>query len=308
MCVSKKKYKIDCSECEYNFANSETVKDAAQVVLSKSLYHGTYQHYTTIDKVVAKIKTKRWYLTRLDSLSINDFHEAYKYSSREEARRTYIASFGHFGGESAAMWSLYGKNSPFACRVSLSKSVMAGWMNSIEGLNFGRRGESILVNLDPRTATGNKPVAVKEVCFRDVMYASVGMEDGRDDERANALSWDFVVCRKIDKEEVREEVLRGLYAGWIKDSEWRYEQESRLCIRLSKPIQDKAISIRIPDDVIRGMKFTLSPWSEKTSQACAENMIYGALQNGAFDDDNDTRKAKQQLFCSSTLHGALNFK
>ena len=163
------------------------------------------------------------------------------------------------------------------------------------------------MSLDAKTASGNKPVSVQSACFRDVMYASVSNDKEHDGDRANALSWDHVVCKKIEKEEVQEEVCGGEYSGWIKDSEWSYEQESRLCIRLSKPIHDKAISIRIPSDVIRHMKFTLSPWSDKTSSDCARRMIADALENTFRDDESNVRKTNH-LIRSSTLHGALNFK
>lgn len=128
---------------------------------------GMYQHYTTLSRVLEKIITKRWYLTRGDSLKLNDFKEPKKYGCDNGAlmRRTYIACFGNGAGENVAMWGLYAHKDPLAIRVSIPRRTINQWMSAL------------MDGTDPAAQSKHrhdiKPEKLESSIFRDMIYVAV---------------------------------------------------------------------------------------------------------------------------------------
>ena len=305
-----KDYSIPCSKEEYEFANAKTFAKAAHVVLGDILHKHTYQHYCQIDKILMKILQRRWYLSKWSSSRLNDLQEPQKFAGRAKfLNRTYIMSFGHSRSESAAMWGLYGKSNPFALRVTIPGDVLEDWMRRIEIRTCPedkKKRSCALKEMDARGGKDNPLVKrnIQSAIFRDMLYASVADEDKRDEydiKRGNRVSWRRVFYNLEDG----DDVLDGLYAGFLKDAEWSYEMESRLCLCLKKEIEDDCISIAVPKSVIAEMRFTFSPWLKLSDETHVRQVLEAALKGAGVDLD---AKPKFKRFRRSVLQGALNFK
>jgi len=82
-----------------------------------------YQHYTTLSRLQAKLEGL-WYLSRGDSTRLNDAQECKKFGSPDVLSHVWESCFSAATAESAAMWAMYCKNSPFAVRITIPNSVM----------------------------------------------------------------------------------------------------------------------------------------------------------------------------------------
>lgn len=312
---TQKGYSIPCSKEEFNFANAKSFAAAANIVLDGMLHKRAYQHYCQLDSILTKILQRRWYLAKCSSSRLNDLQEPQKFAGKTRfLNRTYITCFGHSLSESAAMWGLYGKSNPFALRVTISGDVLEDWMRRIEIMACPRcdivevknKKRSALKSMDVRDGKGQSLEKRKIQCaiFRDVLYASVASEDKRDEydiKRGNRVSW----MRAFYNLKDGDDVLDGLYSGFLKDAEWSYEMESRLCISLKREIDDDCISVAVPKEVIAAMRFTFSPWLKRSDETHVKQILETALRGAGIDLKS---KSNVQRFRRSVLQDALNFK
>lgn len=260
---------------------------------------GMYQHYTTLNRILEKLITKRWYLTRGDSKKLNDLKEAKKYgrSNRPLMSRTYITCFGNGAGESVAMWGIYAKNDPLAVRLSLPREIVCQWMNELKGS---------LEDVKDKRRRLIGSLRIESVKFLDMIYVAVEDKehpDQHDIRRTNTISWEGETSELGSNCDLKNVVAEANYAGWLKDYEWHHERESRLCIRLKRTIKDDAISIAIPDYVFEAMRFTFSPWLEGETMF---NSLKASIET-ALTSNGHKLSCGFQRFRRSVLQGALNF-
>lgn len=289
------------------FAASSNLAAATEVVWNRTIYGadtgrtGMFQHYTTLSRVLEKIVTRRWWLTRGDSPKLNDLLEAVKYGCSNDTlmRQSYILCLGNGAGESVAMWGLYARNDPLAMRVSLPYVTVQKWMGDLVIGN----------NLDVQDKNGHdiKASEIMEILFRDVVYVAVQDKDVLDEfdiRRTNVISWEGSKCTPVNRSDLKREIRNPKYAAWLKDYEWQHERESRLCIRLKEELKDDAISVAIPDYVIADMRLTFSPWLEDESvRKSIQATIEAALKSIGVKWGK-----RPQHFRRSVLKGALNLK
>lgn len=286
-----------------SFADVDDLDKALRIAWANPAFGGVYSHYTTLDRLVDKIHTKRWWLTRSTNTRLNDRQEAEKFGNRTLLARTYQTSFSRGGAENVAMWALYTSLDPFAVRISIPGQVMKAWVKSIQ-----LRSRQDLGRLKTLDVHGkNHPVYVD---FKDVIYAAVGDarrdRDEYDKKRADTLSWNGVRSKKIAN--LQCGILADKCTGWIKDLEWQSEHETRLCVRLERDKNsDDGISIRIPDFVIASMSFTFSPWLRDGDEDKIERIIKTAL-HAAKLKNKDGAKEPSMPYRRSVLNGALNLE
>lgn len=266
-----------------------------------------YQHYTTLPKLLHKIISRRWYLSRADSPWMNDTHEMTKAfpGCRKARKRTYIMCLSQCTSESVAMWRTYNATEdPFAVRVSMPRGKVHEWMKSVK-----ERG----IRVDGKKALGNS--SVEWVNFHDVLYGALKSEDESDEydiKRRNVVRWgDAVYGLKEGKENEKRDNFADVdipgCEAWVKDYEWHHERESRLCIRLKKENKAKSLSIEIPPEILQAMRITFSPWlMEKRLEDGLKNVIEAALKSSL--EGEGGLITLNQRFRRSTLKGALNFR
>lgn len=299
--------KTSFEQCREDFSEALSLAQAMEIVWSRSTdesetdQRGMFQHYTTLNRVLEKIITRRWWLTRCDSKKLNDLKEAEKYgrSRKELVHRTYIMCFGNGSGENVAMWGLYTNNDPFAMRISLPRKTVNKWM--------GELASSVSPDVQDTKGGIIEHLKLELPKFHDLIYVAVQdkeIVDEFDIRRTNTISWESAKCKLDKKYDLESEIKREEYAGWLKDYEWHHERESRLCIRLKKKIKDDAISIAIPEYVIDDMRFTFSPWLvDEAIRGFIQSTILAALKSSGVK-----LSSHFQRFRRSVLTGALNFK
>ena len=210
--------------------------------------HRAYHHYSSIDAVLHIFGkgNPSWRLTRLTSLKLNDHNECDKFAGKDEAQKTYIASFCHDGSENANLWWLYAKGNPKAIRLTFSASAIAKWMDSMR---------------------------VKNALLADVVYAAVsGRNDPDSFERRNVLGWSDV---RISVDGLSKFLQKKGVAGRLKDYEWRDESETRIILRSDKGL--KYEHIPVPMSIIPELRITLSPWAKDRDVKCVREKLEGFL-------------------------------
>lgn len=231
------------------FSQTTGLEKAIKIVHDGSLQHRCYQHYTTVDALLAMIEGQSMRLTRGNSLSLDDNRECQKYGDDDSWNHTYIGCFSYGGAESAAMWGLYCKGDPEAIRIKISQKDMKDWIGSLEK------------NIDENGS----------VAFSDIIYTSV---KGRDEkrERSNVLYWDGEHSMKIEK--LSDKVSKC--PGMLKDYEWRFEDESRLIVTL-KGRNVERMFVPLTRKILKNMWITFSPWSTEADRTRMKTQINAAL-------------------------------
>jgi hypothetical protein len=299
--------KYDINEIKEHFIASETIEEAFVRGNGAILMGHNCLHYTTLSRLYQKLATKRWWLTRSDSVRLNDAQECRKYGDSELLSRTFQGSFSLGAAESAAMWVLYNKAMPHGVMVSIGKKAMNDWRQKIKKCKMDVRLEYPSKRMIEEKSRTLSLKEVESADLRDVIYAATSFsnnkKDNYDKKRRNTLTWLDVTTREI--ENLDKEITCQNVTGWIKDYEWRHENETRISVRLKKSTvkMPEHISIAIPEDVIKSMRFTLSPWlSEKCFEEVASQLravispYYGGIE-----------KVPSNLVRRSSIAGALDW-
>ena len=209
----------------------------------KGSNHEYYYHYTTWDSLSKILQFKTFLLTRGNSLSINDQHEAHMKGSWEEWNKTYIGSFAFGSSENMAMWGLYGLPWQDAVRLSIPKEKMLHWVSSIKRITLFDDGP---------VSEYNGGLAIT---LNDIVY--VGGKRGSNNLQLTHYRKSITVSDTYP--------LYGIdtdpkMTGYIKNYAWQYENEVRIRIRLSHDTGFERISVAVPDNVIDSMVITTGPY------------------------------------------------
>ena len=266
------------------FQSVSSVCKAKTLLRKAGILHGSYSFYTTLDRAKGLLCNRRMWLTRLDSDTFDDTIEHRKYGDTKEQQRTFIRCLSFGDSESAAMWGLYCSPTYQAIRISFTKTAIQHLCNQAV-----HRIENDICAKD------NLEVSARFVS--DILYASVKGE-GDAKHRSNSLYWNGAYTKKkIDK--LEEHKSQKTVTGFVKDSEWRFENESRLFVKTREVIDSKHIAIDVPDESIHGMSFTLSPWLDEDESEFVEQLLRKWLkQTGCCNILDST-------FKKSTLSGGL---
>ena len=283
------------------FAKSETLKEAFFMADRGISAHNRFVHYTTLSRVIQIITSGCWWLTRANNDRLNDAQEAKKYGNPELLSRMYQASFSYGSSESAAMWGLYCPGNPFRVMISLDGEAMRKWFAEIRG-----KKSRICLEYPATTRKPSRHVVLKKsqidyVDARDVIYAATDFAGPscRGKNRSNTLFWFGARTEKI--ENLTQEINTDGFTGWIKDSEWRQENESRIAVRV-KNINEELpdyLSVSIPDFVLKSMRFTLSPWFDEKLYDDITDMILALVMNV------HEKKPSKKIVFKSVITGAL---
>lgn len=269
-----------------DFKAASTLAKAIQVVKGFGAYHQTYCIYTTLDiveKTLCAITPRLW-LTRIDSGLFDDGIEAVKYGTKEERERTYIRSFMYGAQESAGMWGLYSPPTYKAVRIEISKA-------GIESLKaakvFKAKGGK---NLSAKCA-------VRSTTLSDLIYAAVEDEDSPK-RRSQNLFWSGAFTGIIKNLSTSKDWKSA--TGFVKDVEWRFENEFRLVVKTKKNEGDH-VAIELPQEFINSMKFTLSPWANADEKRFVRGLLSGWLGKAGRDIASDDKKVFKDSVLSKGL-------
>lgn len=286
------------------FAASETLEEAFFMADRGIDLHKSFVHYTTLSRLVQIVTSGRWWLTRCNTDGLNDVQEAKKYGNPELLGRMYQASFAYGSAESAAMWGLYCPGNPFGIMISLGGNAMRDWFSEIRNKKskfnleynkaLGKHGRHLELNKRQIDIADARDVIYASTDFGHIVHRRRGSK-----HRSNSLFWFDMFTNEI--EDLEQEINADRFSGWIKDYEWRQENESRIAVRV-KNINGKLpdyLSINVTDSVFKSMHITLSPWLREEYYAEVENVVR-ALFMKMHDE-----KLPDGLVSRSGLTGAL---
>ena len=244
--------------------DADAVVDILQRSGSSRLY---YRHYTSFSAFLSISDGWMFRLTRGDDPAMNDQLEWKYFGDVSMWRRTFIASFSCVTEESAAMWGLYGKPPNEAIRLSFSNKVLNSWM---EFLARDENAPEIEFSARPGEECRRKKVSRRsmDVSFGDVLYAAIG-EDGK----AGKYTYRGV---GIPAGEFRALHPKGIditkspeITGFVKRSEWAYEEESRIVCKLHESLDRrdglgdldkvKYVYLPLPKEVLASVFYVLGP-------------------------------------------------
>lgn len=282
------------------FGEIRSLRKLVELVHGYDLMHKAYQYYTTVTTLEKILDNQMIRLSRCSSARLNDTRERNKYGVDSVLDRTYIFCMSYGYAEQASMWSMYGDQSAESVRIVLNGSSIAQWRNEFRNL----KKKSYTAN-----GKGASKRLIEKVDINDLIYASVRTDDQDDSMRpSNGRS---VFCNDMYGyiTDVRDGMRAKDISGWVKDYEWRCENETRMCVRLAKKYAGEYVYLKLPPYVIKSMEFTMSPWLPKAYEEsfCArlKEVWPKGEEFGSFDE---SRVGRSPRVGRSSLFGALNFK
>lgn len=241
------------------FQQMKTLSKAVSFVKGLGLCHSWYCHYTTLDALLAILKTGTLRLTRCDSPLFDDTLEQKRFGDKDVQSRLFFACFSHERAESAAMWGLYCPPTYKAVRVVFHRydfqSLISKYQQQCNWIPGAMRGY-------PK--------------FSDIVYAGCFGS-----KVENNLSWN--ACW----EEVRTENINDFdskkywrqITGYVKDYEWCFEKETRLYVKMKQPTDETHFDIVFPLARMNAytVEITLSPWADEDEMNFVGNRVKDAL-------------------------------
>ena len=277
---------MNAEERRKEFADCTKMTDAVKLIQSGGVCHKSYSFYTSLDRVKSMLTEKRcMWLTRINSGIFDDLIECKKYGSKEKQSRVFIKCFAYGFRENAAMWGLYCPTTYKAVRVTVTEKAIRSLL------------ESKCFDISGGKTTQKKLRA--KIDFGDLVYASVKMKD-EDPERSTYLYWNGVRTKQMPN--LHKKLCGRNAAGRLKDIEWSFENEARLIVTTSKSKKAKHIAVGLPEDFIRGMSFTLSPWADDAEENLVREKIVEWLKAAGREN---VSPEDRKVFRSSVLKGAL---
>lgn len=244
------------------FSRSEDLREAFFMANRGVDAHGRFLHYTTLSRVVQIVGSGRWWLTRADSDTLNDVQEAKKFGNAKLLSRTFQASFSYGSAENAAMWGLYCPGDPLGVMISFDGKAMQKWFDRIrkKEIDICMEYPSSKANHGRHVSLPKSKIEMADV--RDVIYVATKNSMGYllEKDRSDTLYWFDARTDKI--ENLAQQIGDNESTGWLKDYEWRQENESRIAVRVKNVAGalPNHLSVQIDDAVLKSMRFTLSPW------------------------------------------------
>ena len=238
----------------------KNIEELIAFLETKGSNHNNYYHYTSWDSFKKIYTNKSFLLTRGNSLSINDQHEALMKGSWEKWNKTYIGSFAFGSSENMAMWGLYGLPWEDAVRISIPKEEMLCWLKSISS-----------VCLWDKEVKGS--VIPSKLSLTDIVY--VGGAKGSCDLK---LTHSDKSASTSHHPQLHELDKSAEMTGYIKNYAWHYENEVRIRVELPKDTGYEKICLNIPQETIDAIQVTTGPYfrwkdDEQYQELCEQDSI-----------------------------------
>lgn len=275
------------------FGKARSLSKLVEIIHKNVLAHKAYQCYTTVSALEKILANQKVRLTRCSSSRLNDTRERNKYGSESVLDRTYIFCMAYGMAEQASAWQMYGARSPESVRIVFDGPSMEQWRNELRNLksDYTENGD------------GSCRRQIEAADINDLIYASVGSDD--QDVPTRLARGRSVFCNDMYGyiTDAHEGTQAEEVSGWVKDYEWRCENETRMCVRLTQKYEGEYVYLRLPSYVINSMKITMSPWLPKVYENAFCSRVRAVWPKGVeFGSFEETKVAR------SSLHGALNFQ
>ena len=211
-------------------------------------HHDFYHHFTTIEALNAILRTKKWLMSPAQRM--NDQHECTEKGNSRRWKQLVFTCFSFGDEDNMAMWAMYGLPWKQGIRITIPDDAMQQWICELRNTKW--RGKE----------------KVKYISLHDIVYYD-GMVDRGD---ANLL-WARGKCKTV-KDNGIDIAQAEFFTGYVKNSAWKHESESRLMIVLKEDYVDK-ICIPIPESVLMRLKICLGPMVEEATEQALSKILKG---------------------------------
>lgn len=241
-----------------------------QFLESKARNHDYFHHYTNMKTLGLILKNKTIKLTRGNSEKLNDWHEARAKGAPNVWKKTYIACFScegsnnnknktsnidyiDYNSENMAMWGLYGLPSDEAVRISLGGEDMKLFIKICKD-NQDKKEKFIYTDgiIDEKNAISTDNIDFIELT--DVFYLKSSNQDIN-----TPIQKHINTVLDFGNNNLFDLFQKSDFTGFVKNYAWNYEKESRIILRLKKPIENENLFLRIPENIIPSFKIVLGP-------------------------------------------------
>ena len=258
----------------------QSIDEVIDFLKHKGSNHKYYYHYTTWDSLSKIIRNKSFLLTRGNSISINDQHEALMKGSHELWNKTYIGSFAFGSSENMAMWGLYGLPWEDAVRVAIPKQEMLKWIYGIKEVYIWNNRK--IDKIDEF-----------DLSLADMLYVS-GSSTGKDMKLTHKeRSWSTINMPGLHRLDTAPQMT-----GYIKNFAWHYENEVRIRIQLPYSTGYEKILLDIPQSTIDSFQITTGPNFVWKDDALFKQLIH----NGRINESSFNGLVKYRELCSLCQH------
>ena len=235
--------------------------------------HSKHCHFTTMDKFAKICKSERFRFS--SAYSTNDLQEVFEKGDRDQWEHIYSVSFSHGDNNNFGMWRMYGGNCQYeALCLEFSENAVENWK------------EEILQKKDVRTEEDKKCSSKRiSVSFHDIAYIH-----GRQEKKAENVCWGNIINSDIAKAiaDTNHRIMnneKGIskntrLTGFVKNSAWEQEKESRIMIKLPSLKQNSFISVPV-GSLLDNVKIYFSPFSKLGTQESIALLQHFVRVNGS---------------------------
>ena len=228
------------------------------IAFLKGRKHDFYHHFTTFSTLEKIISYKTWRFAPGEIK--NDLHEYDEKNNMIIRKMVLSTSFSYGDEDNMAMWAMYCIPRNEAIRLTMTR-------DAVERL--------------VQCARNDKECSqeVDNVCLHDVVYYQGYKDDDKDSN--NMLICDHDFSKDIDKSIYKEINRPNIITGYIKNSAWKHEQESRITLFLKKKHKGD-IFVSIKDDIdyiLKNSAITFGPWTSDGLLLDRYNKVRKLLDN-----------------------------
>jgi hypothetical protein len=244
---------------------SEAQSESNLLRFLTSRRHPVYHHFTSFSMLEKKLKGKSWMFT--PGKNKNDYHE-YDEKSNPGIRDNILSTSFSWGDEdNMAMWSMYCDPREDAVRISFNEDAMIRWYEVLRK-KLKRPCDTVsqwFQTYDQTEEDQDSPVPVSEktmgaVFLHDIVY----FLGNQNDSPQNKLCWGGIEQPAPNSPLVNAIRYIREMTGFVKNSAWSYEQESRLSIYFNrKPVNSYLLEFDKKDweYILCNSQISFGPWT-----------------------------------------------
>lgn len=222
--------------------DEQSIRTFAQ---NASKSHNWFHHFTNVESLVKIFSTKRWKLS--SAYSCNDLQEYQQKGDIDERKYIFSVSLSHGDCDNIGMWKMYGgKKDKEKIRISFPLEALLDWVKSLTG-------DHCIYDAKNEIITSPN---IQFIETFDIIYCY-----GFQNDNTSSLHWDGNERSLLNNGIVSNPSQYPELTGYLKNSGWEYEQETRLSIRLTNNvILPERLFIDIPDAVLGQIQIATSPF------------------------------------------------
>ncbi len=260
---------------EYKWSLFPYIKNSEELenyFIDKEYSHGKYCHYTRLDTIEKILSKKRLFLSCVNKF--NDLCDRQQFGDDRQQKYYYSICFSTGDSENLALWYLYSGINGKGGRIRFSSK-------RIKDLVKGSKFELYKYGKSTNLPYG-KPLVLEQgvnmdLKFKDVLY-------WQDQKKNVRLKYNTMTNNNLSIQDFEKSKDKNV--GFIKDTIWYHEKETRLLLELTndakdfvKENYDYVVVMSFPDDFNhRWFNIELAPEIEDTS-IIDEDDNYKTLRN-----------------------------